>query len=124
MTPQVGSRWFTVEHVGAVTVVRFAHRSILEDEVVALIRERLFDIVDRKGRPLFVLNLGQLTGLASRMLGQLVALHNQLQAAGGRLVLCGVSPFLHTFFQTAKLPDLFCIRGGEQEALQALTSPS
>jgi anti-anti-sigma factor len=113
-----------VEQVGAVTVVRFARRSILEDEVVALIRERLFDLVDQEGRRLFVLNLGQLTGLASRMLGQLVALHNRLQAARGRLVLCEASPFLHTFFQTARLPNLFCIRGGEQETLQALTSPS
>jgi anti-anti-sigma factor len=124
MTPQTGSRWFTVEQVGAVTVVRFARCGILEDEVVALIHERLFDLVDKESRRLFVLNLGQVTGLASRMLGQLVALHKRLQAAGGSLVLCGVSPFLHTFFQTAQLPNLFCLRGGEQETLQALIFPS
>jgi anti-anti-sigma factor len=122
MTPPPVSPCFTVEQVGAVTVVRFAHRSILEDEVVALIREHLFDLVDREGRRLFVLNFGKVTGLASRMLGQLVALHRKLQDVGGRLVLCEVSPFLGEFFETAHLPGLLCIRGAEPEAVQALAA--
>jgi anti-sigma B factor antagonist len=109
--------------VGDVTVVRFARTSILEDEAVAAVRERLFDLVDNQGRRLFVLNFRMVTGLASRMLGQLVALHKKLQAVGGRLVLCEVSPFLHEFFETAKLPGLLCIRGGEQEAVEALSRP-
>ena len=116
------SPWFTVEEAGGVTVVRFARTSILEDEAVALVRERLFDLVDNQGRRLFVLNLGRVTGLASRMLGQMVALHKKLQAVGGRLVLCEVSPFLHEFFETAHLPGLLCLRGGEREAVEALSS--
>jgi len=44
-----------------------------------------------------------------------------VQAAGGRLVLCEVGPFLNKFFETAQPAGLLCIRGGEQEALQALT---
>jgi len=113
--------WFTIEQVGDVTVVRFAHARILEDEIVAEIREQLFDLVNREGRRLFVLNFGPVMGLASRMLGQLVGLHRKLTEAGGRLVLCEVSPFLYDFFATAKLPGLLCIRGGEEEALSAIT---
>jgi anti-sigma B factor antagonist len=115
------SPWFTIEETGAVVIVRFARTSILEDEAVALVRERLFDLVDHEGRRLFVLNFGRVTGLASRMLGQLVALHKKLQAVGGRLVLCEVSPFLYDFFETAKLPGLLCMRGGEPEAVAALS---
>ena len=114
--------WLTVEQAGAVTVVRFARASILEDEAVALVRERLFDLVDRQGQRLVVLNFGRVVGLTSRMLGQVVALHKKLQAAGGRLVLCGVSPFLDEVFQTAELPGALCIRDGEDEALQAVAS--
>jgi anti-sigma B factor antagonist len=110
-----------VEQVGAVTVVRFVRASILEDEAVALVREQLFDLVDNRGRRLLVLNFGGVAGLASRMVGQLVALHQKVQAAGGRLVLCKVGPFLDEFFETAQPPGLLCIRGGEQEALEALT---
>jgi anti-anti-sigma factor len=122
MVAHDGSRWVTAEQVGEVTVVRFVHARILEDEVVEAVREQLFGLVDREGRRLFVLNFGHVTSLASRMLGQLVALHQKLQQVGGRLVLCQVTPFLHEFFETAKLPGLLCIRGGEEEALAAVSA--
>ena len=123
MTPHnTLSPWFAIEQAGDVIVVRFARTSILEDEVIAGVREQLFDLVDNQGRRLFVINFGKVTGLASRMLGQLVALHKKLDAVGGRLVLCEVSPFLYEFFETARLPGLLCLRGGEPEALAALSS--
>jgi anti-anti-sigma factor len=123
MVPYAVSRPFTVQRVGAVTVVRFRHVSMLEDAVVAEARACLFDLVEGQGRRLVVLNFGRVTSLASRMLGQLVALHHKLEAAGGRLALCEVSPFLYEVFEAAKLPGLLCVRGGEPEALEALAQP-
>ncbi len=117
---QTLSRWFTVEQVGEVMVVRFAHTNIRDDDVVDEVRQQLSEMVGQ-GHRLFVLNLGPVTALASRALGVLVGLHKKLDEAGGRLVLCEVSPFLHEFFETANLPRLLCIRGGEQEAVRALT---
>jgi anti-anti-sigma factor len=114
------SRWFTVEQEGDVTVIRFARASIRDDEVVDEVRQQLSEMVGR-GRRLLVLNLGRVTGLASRALGVLVGLHKKLDAAGGRLVLCEVSPFLYEFFDTARLPGLLCFRSGEEEAVRALT---
>jgi anti-anti-sigma factor len=122
--PEPLSRWFEVELVGDVTIVRFRQPAILEDEVIASIREQLFHLVDDEGRRLFVLNFANVKSLASRMLGQLVALHKKLQTNGGRLVLCQISPFLYEFFETAQLPRLFYTRGDEAEAVQALTAPS
>jgi stage II sporulation protein AA (anti-sigma F factor antagonist) len=116
-TPQATSPWFVVEPVGAVTVVRFGRVGILEGEAVTEFRERVFDLVDRDGRRLFLLNFGKVAGLASGLLGQLVALHQKLRAKGGRLVLCEVSPFLYEFFEAADLPGVLCIRGGERQAL-------
>jgi anti-anti-sigma factor len=120
MIQQTLSRWFTAEQVGAVTFVRFAHTSIRDDEVVDDVRQQLFEMVGQ-GQRLLVLNLGQVTGLASRALGVLVGLHKRLAEVGGRLVLCEVSPFLYEFFEAAKLPGLLCIRDGEHEAVQALS---
>jgi anti-anti-sigma factor len=114
------SRWFTVEQVGDVAVVRFAATSIRDDDVVDEVRHQLYEMVGQ-GQRLFVLNLGPVTALASRALGVLVGLHKKLDEAGGRLVLCEVSPFLYEFFETARLPGLLCFRGGEHEAVQALT---
>jgi anti-anti-sigma factor len=122
MQPTLSS-WFTVDQVGDVTVVRFARASILADEAVDEVRRQLFEMVGQ-GRRLFVLNFGQVTGLASRALGVVVGLHNKLSAAGGRLVLCDVSPFLYEFFETAKLPNLLCFRGGVEEAVRSLAVSS
>jgi anti-anti-sigma factor len=121
MTQQTLSRWFTVEQIGDVTVVRFAHASILADEAVDEVRRHLFDLAGQ-GRRLFVISFGQVTGLASRALGVVVALHNKLSASGGRLVLCDVTPFLYQFFETAKLPNLLCFHGGVDEAVQSLAA--
>ncbi|HEX5273164.1 MAG TPA: STAS domain-containing protein [Gemmataceae bacterium] len=115
------SRWFTVEQVGDVTVVRFAHASILADEAVDEVRQQLFEMVG-EGRRSFVLSFARVTGLASRALGVLVGLHKKISTAGGRLVLCDVSPFLYQFFETAKLPGLLCFRGGVEGAVQSLTA--
>jgi anti-anti-sigma factor len=123
MTKQTLSRWFTTEEVGGVLVVRFVRASIRDDEVVDEVRQQLYEMVGQ-GHRLFVLNLGQVTALASRALGVLVGLHKRLGAVGGQLVLCEVSPFLYQFFETANLPGLLCFRGGEQEAVQALTPPT
>ena len=120
MTAQAVSSWFSVEQVGPLTVIRFGRVATPEDEAVAEVRERLFDLVDREGRRQVLLDFGKVRGLASRMLGQLVALHHKLRAVGGRLVLCEVSPALYEFFETAKLPGVLCIRGGELDALEAL----
>lgn len=124
MSTQTTSRWFTVEQRGDVTIVRFANANIMDDVVVGLIREHLFHLVDDEGRRLFVLNFSQVKSLASRMLGQLVALHNRLQEVGGRVVLCEATPFLHEFFETANLPGFLCIREGEADAVATLGSPT
>jgi anti-sigma B factor antagonist len=124
MTTQAVSSWFAVEQVRPLTVVRFGRAGIPEDEAVALVRERLFDLVDREGRRHFLLRFGRVKGLASRMLGQLVALHQKLQAVGGRLVLCEVSPSLCEFFETAKLPGVLCIRGEALPAEEVLEETS
>jgi anti-sigma B factor antagonist len=111
MTTRAVSSWFAVEQVGPLTVVRFGGVGFPEDEAVAEVRERLFDLVDREGRRQFLLRFGRVRGLASRILGQLVALHKKLEAVGGRLVLCEVSPSLDEFFQTARLPGVLCLWG-------------
>jgi anti-sigma B factor antagonist len=122
MTTQADSSWLLIEQVGPLTVVRFGRVGIPEDEAVAEVRERLFDLVDRESRRQFLLRFGGVRGLASHMLGQLVALHHKLEAVGGRLVLCEVSPSVQEFFEAARLPGVLCIRGGEEEALKALTA--
>jgi anti-anti-sigma regulatory factor len=92
--------------------------SILDDAVVAAHPRAALSPGGPRGRRLFVLNFSQVKSLASRMLGQLVALHKRLQEVGGRVVLCEATPFLYEFFETANLPGFLCIREGEADAIR------
>jgi anti-anti-sigma factor len=111
-------RWFQVEEVGRVTVVRFGHRGALTGEAVGAVAEQLDRLVDEEGRLQLLLNLANVEGLASAMLGRFVTLHHKVLAAGGRLKFCGLSPAVEGVFTTARLPVLFGIYPGEEEALR------
>ena len=68
-------RWFGVEEVGGVTVVRFTHRGILAGEEVEGVADQLHRLVDEEGRRLLLLNLRNVESLASAMLGRFLVLH-------------------------------------------------
>jgi len=110
-------RWFQVEEVGRVTVVRFSHRGALAGEAVDAVAEQLDRLVDEEGRLQLLLNLANVEGLASAMLGRFVTLYRKVLASGGRLKFCGLSPAVQGVFATARLPVLFGIYAGEEEAL-------
>ena len=110
--------WFQVEEVGGVTVVRFTHGGALAGPTVDAVAEELDRLVREEGRLHLLLNLATVEGIASAMLGRFLTLHHKVLAAGGRLKFCGLSPAVHEVFATARLPVLFGIYPGEEEALR------
>ena len=54
------------------------------------------------------------------MLGLIVNIRQRVKAAGGRLVLCGLSRQLTDIFYTSSMQRLFTIAKGRPEALKAL----
>jgi anti-sigma B factor antagonist len=113
------NRGLEVEQIGDVTVVRFAQRSILEEEKIQVMGRQLFDLVENFGCRKFIVNFGNVQSLSSTMVGKLFALHRKVQAAGGRLVLCTIIPELREIFEILKLPELCSVYEEEQEALQS-----
>jgi anti-anti-sigma factor len=111
-------RWFQVEEVGAATVVRFTRGGALAGAKVDAVAEELDRLVDEEGRLQLLLNLANVEGIASAMLGRFLTLHHKLLVAGGRLKFCGLSPAVQEVFATARLPVLFGIYRGEEEALR------
>lgn len=110
-------RWFRVEEVGGVTVVRFTHRGILAGEEIEGVAEQLHRLVD-EGRRRLLLNFENVEGVASVMLGRLLVLHRKLLAAGGQLKFCGLSPPIREIFAAAQLTQLFGIYENEPGALR------
>jgi anti-anti-sigma factor len=111
-------RWFRVEEVGGVAVVRFTHRGILAGEEIEGVSEQLHRLVDEEGHLRLLLNFENVESIASVMLGRLVVLHHRLLAAGGQLKFCSLSPPIREIFATAQLTQLFGIYDSEPGAMR------
>jgi anti-anti-sigma regulatory factor len=55
--------------------------------------------------------------MTTAMVGKLVHLKKKIEAAGGRLVLCRLDPFLLQIFKVLNLADAFSICDDEPAAL-------
>src|SRR5438270_2651104 len=86
-----------------VLVLTVLEAELRTDRVVDGLRDEVFEAVGRQGTGKVVLDLHQVRYLASAGFQPLILLHRKLQAEGGRLVLCGLSPVLDEVFRVTKL---------------------
>lgn len=107
--PEPRRRRLEVEHIGDLTVVKFADRRVLDDQDAQLVTEQLFGLVDELGRRKVLLNFGNVEHLSSPFLGRLLTLNKKLQSVGGRLTLCNVEPVLMKVFEITGLDRLLYI---------------
>jgi anti-anti-sigma factor len=120
MLSEAQNLWLQVEAVGDVTVVRFTIPWILKEGTIETIGETLYQLVETSPCRKFVLNFGNVKSLASTMFGKLTALHQRLESAGGRLVLCEIEPGLREVFQSVNLIPLLPVFASEDEALRGV----
>ena len=111
------NRWLELEQVGPITVVRFTRRSILEEEGIAALAEELSGALAEQERPQVVLNFRNVESLSTFMVSKLLTLHKRIEAAGGQMALCEISPFLREIFKIVRLPMYVRIFEEEQDAL-------
>ena len=117
MVMPAGPQLLRVKEVGPVTVVTFAARSILDEYDVDAIGQRLTGLLDQKQFHL-VLDFAPVERLTSLMLARLVSLSAKVRAAGGRVVMCRISPQLREVFVLVGLTKLIPSYETEEEALQ------
>jgi anti-anti-sigma factor len=120
MVSQSQNLWLEVDQVGEVTIVRFKIPWILKEGTIEAIGEALYGLAAGPDCRKIVLNFGNVKSLASTMFGKLTALHQRIDAGGGRLALCNIDPGLQEVFETVKLVGLLPIYENEQEAIQSL----
>lgn len=119
MSSPARRRRLEVEQIGDVTVVQFVDRKILDEQNIQTIGEQLFGLVDEEGWKQILLNFANVEYLSSAALGKLITLNKKVQQAGGKLVLCGISPQIIEVFEITKLDKFFKIMKDEQKALQS-----
>jgi anti-anti-sigma factor len=108
-----------VKTVDGVTVAQVTKPELWKDEDVGAVTAELMNLVDDLGAAKLVLDFAGVTGMGSRMVGQLAALHKQVKAGGGRLALCDVRPDIAEVIETCKLTALFGVYADEAAAVKS-----
>jgi len=91
MSLHVLSHPWEVQEVEDEIVVRMTHRD-LDVQTVSILADELVELALESGLPRLTLDFGKVRFLTSVVLGKLLALDRRLREAGGRLVLCNLSP--------------------------------
>ena len=85
--------------------------------------ERLAQSLVRSGRaPSVVVDLSRLDTIRSSLMAWLILLERRLDAARGKLVLCGLTPVVCEVFRRTRIENLFEIVDSTTEALSTLNS--
>ena len=119
MSGKHGTHWLEREDFGDVTVVRLKTPTVLDDDTLRAVFEPIYTLVGAVGRTKLILNLATAGYLPSMGLGKLLMLNRKVQAVGGRLALCQLTPAVEEVLEATHVKDLFEIYAGEPEALQS-----
>jgi anti-anti-sigma factor len=82
------------------------------------LNESVLNMLDGKEASNWVLDLSAVAYLGSAMLGLIVNIRQQVKTAGGRLVLCGMSPELLEIFRNCSMERLFTIARSRSDAVK------
>jgi anti-sigma B factor antagonist len=123
MTPEPEYLLLQVKTVDGVTVAHITATELWTDQDVGALTAELMHLAEDLGAPKLVLEFADVTGLGSRMIGQLAALHKQVRSAGGRLTLCNVRPEVAEVIEMCKLTTFFGLYPDEQAAVSSYRGP-
>lgn len=104
---------------GAVTVVNFVDRKILDEANIKEIGDELFRLVEAENRKRLLLNFSSVEFLSSAALGKLITLDKKVKAQGGQLKLSNIRPEIYEVFAITRLNKMFDIKDDESDALAA-----
>jgi anti-anti-sigma factor len=97
------NRYVTVQESGEVVILSIGLARIKDFEVAEAIGKALISAALQKPAPKVVVDLSQLEYMSSVGYGPFLSLRAAIQDAGGRLVLCGLSPVIKQLFEATRL---------------------
>jgi len=112
-------RRIDVSKVGAVTVVKFLDKKILDESGIMELGSELFALVEQDNRKSLLLNFSGVEFLSSAALGKLITLDRKVKSNKGRMKMSSIRPEILEVFQITKLNKIFDIRTDEAEAISA-----
>lgn len=97
------SRWFQSEDSGNVTIIRLNGATSLDEPTSCAVGAELYELAEKMAGRKLVLNLVDVTYLASGALAVMLTLNKKLREVGGKLVLVNIDPKLYEVFEITKL---------------------
>ena len=113
----MSSNRFQITREQATNVLQFVLPSTMDTMEIDGLIESVLNQLATKGEQRWVVDLSQVDYLGSSMLGLFVNVRERVRQAGGKLVLCGMSPQLLRIFKTCCLESLFTIAKSRADAL-------
>lgn len=98
------------------TLVELLLPDILDNVEFDRLNELLLVAVSAEPQRAWVIDLSRTTYLGSAVLGLLVNVWQRLRSAGGKMILCEMSPQLAEVFQSTSLVRLFTIARTREDA--------
>ncbi len=116
--PRRGYKYLEVEHVSDVAVVTVTARSFSTYKQDRAFNE-LFSLADRDAHNRILLNLSHIAYIDGQAFIKIKQLDTKLDALGGKLRLCNLSPALRGLFETREADHVFDLYDNEDAALDA-----
>jgi anti-anti-sigma factor len=121
MKPVVHFAGLEIDQLDDTALIRFTD-GLRDDANMRETASMLRQLVEEDQCYNLVLNFGDVLYVPSFMLGLLFRLCQQIEANGGRLAFCNVSPFLEEVLDVVRLPQFVPIYVDEEEALNSFAS--
>lgn len=116
----MATEFFHVKSEASINVVQLTLPVSIDTGEFDRLNTAMSNLLVDPGGDQWVLDLSHLSYMGSSALGLLVNLRQQIKTAGGRLVLCGLSPRLLEIFHTCCLERLFTIVKTQEDARREL----
>jgi anti-anti-sigma factor len=118
LPPSLLLPWLEVKHLDSATVLRFIATSLVDEEVIQAIANRVQGMIENAGKRLIIMDLSSITHLSSLMIAKLVAFNRKVKAGTGRLIFCGLQPDVLRALERLQLLKILMVCADEQEALR------
>lgn len=112
--------FFRTQVLQSVNVIELTLPEMIDAMEFDHLNESLQSILNGKASQAWLLDLSSVNYLGSATLGLIVNIRQQVKAAGGKLVLCGMSPRLKEIFHACSMERLFTITKNRGEAIKSL----
>lgn len=104
---------------GPVAVVAFGTVSVTDAQVIATASQMIRQTIENGKPAKVVFDFETVKFFSSQVLGLLLETRSRLQAIGGRVVICAVTPALQRVFKTTNLDRIFEFFPNRQAAMEA-----